>query len=94
MFPPHTKVLLDLLIDFLLEWNMDRNVSKIIVDNCSSNDEMFNILVEKLSLSGSLLLSGKFFHMRCATHVLNLIVKEGLDVIGVEIEKIRESVVY
>ena len=32
--------------------------------------------------------------MRCATHVLNLIVEEGLDVIGVEIEKIRESVVY
>ena len=32
--------------------------------------------------------------MRRATHVLNLIVKEGLDVIEVEIEKIRESVAY
>ena len=57
VFPPHTKVLLDVLIDFLLDWNMGRNVSTIIVDNCSSNDEMLNILVEKLSLSGSLLLN-------------------------------------
>ncbi|RVW95526.1 putative AC transposase [Vitis vinifera] len=30
----------------------------------------------------------------CSTHVLNLIVKEGLDVIRVKIEKIHESVAY
>ncbi|KAL6312943.1 hypothetical protein AAG906_022723 [Vitis piasezkii] len=83
--PPHTKeVLSDVLLDFLLDWNMDRKLSTITVDNCS----------KKLSSSGSLLLNGKIFHMRCATHVLNLIVKEGLDVIRVEIEKIRESVAY
>ncbi|RVW54780.1 putative AC transposase [Vitis vinifera] len=93
--PPHTKeVLSDVLMDFLLDWNMDRKVSTVTVDNCSSNDGMINILVEKLSLSDSLLLNGKIFHMRCAAHVLNLIVKEGLDVIEVEIEKIRESVAY
>ena len=95
MPPPHTKeVLSDVLMDFLLDWNMDRKVSTVTVDNCSSNDGMINILVEKLSLSDSLLLNGKIFHMRCAAHVLNLIVKEGLDVIEVEIEKIRESVAY
>ncbi|WJZ99646.1 hypothetical protein VitviT2T_018071 [Vitis vinifera] len=93
--PPHTKeVLSDVLMDFLLDWNMDRKVSTVTVDNCSSNDGMINIFVDKLSLSDSLLLNGKIFHMRCATHVLNLIVKEGLDVIEVEIEKIRESVAY
>ena len=73
---------------------MDRKLSTITVDNCSSNDGMIDILLEKLSSSGSLLLNGKIFHMRCATHVLNLIVKKGLDVIRVEIEKIRESVAY
>ncbi|WKA08910.1 hypothetical protein VitviT2T_026593 [Vitis vinifera] len=93
--PPHTKeVLSDVLLDFLLDWNMDRKLSTITVDNCSSNDGMIDILSEKLSSSGSLLLNGKIFHMRCAAHVLNLIVKEGLDVIRVEIEKIRESVAY
>ena len=95
MPPPHTKeVLSDVLLDFLLDWNMDRELFTITVDNCLSNDGMIDILLEKLSSSGSLLLSGKIFHMRCATHVLNLIVKEGLDVIGVEIEKIYDSVAY
>ncbi|WJZ82843.1 hypothetical protein VitviT2T_002568 [Vitis vinifera] len=93
--PLHTKeVLSDVLMDFLLDWNMDRKVSTVTVDNCLSNDGMVNILVEKLSLSDSLLLNGKISHMRCAAHVLNLIVKEGLDVIEVEIEKICESVAY
>ncbi|RVX16881.1 putative AC transposase [Vitis vinifera] len=92
--PSYTKVLSDVLMDFLLDWNIDRKVSTVIVDNCSSNDGMINILVEKLSLSDSLLLNGKIFHMQCAAHVLNLIVKEGLDVIEVEIEKICESVAY
>ncbi|CAN0904365.1 Zinc finger BED domain-containing protein RICESLEEPER 2 [Linum grandiflorum] len=32
--------------------------------------------------------------MRCSAHVLNLIVRDGLDVIKDGIEKVRESVVY
>ena len=55
---------------------------------------MIDMPVKKLSLSGSLLLNGNFVYMWCATHVLNLIVKEGLDIIGIEIEKIHESVAY
>ena len=90
MPPPHTKVLSDVLLD----WNMDRKLSTITVDNCSSNDGMIDIILEKLSSSGSLLLNEKIFHMRCASHVLNLIVKEDLDVIRVEIEKFCESVAY
>ena len=93
--PPHTKeILSDVLLDFLLDWNMDRKISTITVDNCSSNDGMIDILREKLSLNNSLLLNGKVFHMRCAAHILNLVVKECLDVIRVEIEKIRDSVAF
>ena len=74
--PPHTKeILSDVLLDFLLDWNMDRKISTITVDNCSSNDGMIDILRDKLSLNNSLLLNGKVFHMRCATHILNLVVK-------------------
>ena len=93
--PSHTKeIISDVLLDFLLDWNMDRKISTITVDNCSSNDGMIDILREKLSLNNSLLLNGKVFHMRCATHILNLVVKEGLDVIRVEIEKNLDSVAF
>ncbi|CAN1225533.1 Zinc finger BED domain-containing protein RICESLEEPER 2 [Linum grandiflorum] len=33
-------------------------------------------------------------HMRCSAHVLNLIVKDGLDIIKEGIDKVRDSVVY
>ena len=92
MPPPHTKqVLTDVLLDVLLDWNMDRKLSTITMDNCLSNDGMIDILSEKLSSIGSLVLHGKIFH---ATHILNLIVKKGLNVIEVEVEKNRENVAY
>ena len=32
--------------------------------------------------------------MRCCAHILNLIVKEGLEIIKESVEKIRESVAF
>ena len=82
--PPHTKqVLTDVLLDVLLDWNMDRKLT-ITMNNFSSNDDMIDILSEKLSSIGSLVLQEKkIFHMHCVPHILNLNVKEGLNVIRV-----------
>ena len=63
----------------------------MIVDSCSTNDAIINIILDKLQRS-TLVMRGSMLHMRCATHVLNLIVQDGLNVIGSRIEKIRESV--
>ena len=71
----------------LMDWNIDRKISCVTVDNCSTNDAMIEILLEKID-GNSLLLSGGLFHMRCCAHILNLIVKDGLDVIKVGVEKI------
>lgn len=91
---PHTKeVLCEQLLSCLMDWNIDRKISSITVDNCSTNDAMIDLLWDKLD-NTSLMLGGDLFHMRCCAHILNLIVKDGLDVIKVGIEKIRDSVAY
>jgi hypothetical protein len=41
-----------------------------------------------------MMLGGKFFHMRCSAHILNLIVRDGLEVIKSSVEKIRYSVQF
>jgi hypothetical protein len=63
------------------------------VDNCSTNDAMMRILLEKLQVS-SLALGGSLLHMRCVAHILNLVVQDGLAIIGDGIERIRDSVLF
>ena len=52
------------------------------------------MLKEHLCLSNSLLLNGEFFHIRCSTHILNLIIQDGLKVASDAFLKIRQSVHY
>ena len=40
------------------------------------------------------MLGGSMLHMRCVTHILNLIDQDGLSLIGDGIERIRDSVIY
>ncbi|XP_010556070.1 PREDICTED: zinc finger BED domain-containing protein RICESLEEPER 1-like [Tarenaya hassleriana] len=55
---------------------------------------MQSILKDQLCLQNGLLCDGKFFHVRCCAHILNLIVEEGLKVVDSALYKIRESVKY
>ncbi|KAH9780518.1 BED-type domain-containing protein [Citrus sinensis] len=91
---PHTaEALSNELAKCLLDWNVDRRLSTITIDNCSTNDAMIPLLLAKFPPS-SFLLNGKLLHVRCCAHILNLIVKDGLDAIGDGIEKVRNSVNY
>ena len=72
---------------------MDRKLSSVTLDNCTTNDAM----VEKLLLwfdTDTLISSGKIFHVRCTAHILNLVVRDGLKVIESGVGKIKESVSY
>ena len=62
------------------------------MDNCSTNDAMLDAIINKLFMNDSLLLGGKILHMSCCVHILNLIVKDGLEVIGEGIERIHDSI--
>ena len=71
----------------------NRKLSSLTVDNCSSNDAITGILKDRLDVR-ALPLQCKFFHMHCCAHIINLIMKDGLEIIDGSIEKIRDSVVY
>ncbi|KAL8474964.1 hypothetical protein ACS0TY_031402 [Phlomoides rotata] len=91
---PHTaEVLCDVLVDCLMDWFIDRKLSTLTLDNCTTNDAMINLILNKLD-NQSLWLEGSLLHMRCCAHILNLIVRDGLDVIGDGIENIRSGVAF
>ncbi|CAO2174338.1 unnamed protein product [Urochloa humidicola] len=89
---PHTaEVIADVLHEVLVDCHLERKVSTITLDNCSTNDSMMLKMQDKLPLD-SLMLDGSLLHMRCAAHILNLIVKDGMSIMEKGIEKIRDSV--
>ena len=91
---PHTaEVISEVLYEALVEWNLDEKITTVTLDNCSTNDALIPKLVKKIG-KGKLLLESKLLHMRCCAHILNLIVKDGLDVIQLAIAKIRDSVAF
>ncbi|CAN0920337.1 Zinc finger BED domain-containing protein RICESLEEPER 2 [Linum grandiflorum] len=91
---PHSSDrLAAMLVNCMLDWNIDTKVSTITLDNCSTNNAMIAKLKKKLVLP-YLLREGAFLHMRCSAHILNLIVKDGLDVVKDGIETITGSVAY
>ncbi|KAL5560719.1 hypothetical protein UlMin_036930 [Ulmus minor] len=91
--PHNAKTISDALMGCLMDWNVDRKLSTLTVDNCTTNDAATPIMKDKLFSSG-LMLSGDFFHMRCAAHILNLIVKDGMSILDKGIVNICESVSY
>ncbi|XP_050915432.1 zinc finger BED domain-containing protein RICESLEEPER 1-like [Lathyrus oleraceus] len=95
MPPPHTgSEMSKKILDFLSDWGIEKKIFSLTLDNASANDVMQAHLKRQLVLQNWLLSEGEFFHYRCSAHVLNLIVQEGLKVIGDALEKIRESVKY
>uniref|UniRef100_A0A5B6YZU5 BED-type domain-containing protein n=2 Tax=Davidia involucrata TaxID=16924 RepID=A0A5B6YZU5_DAVIN len=91
--PHNEEVLSNFLIDCLFDLNIDRKLSAITMDYCTTNDAIIDCLLDKLD-TNSLLLEGRVLHMRCCAHFLNLIVKDGLEVIGDGIERIRDSILF
>jgi hypothetical protein len=91
---PHTaEVICEELYEALVGWNIDERISTLTLDNCTTNDKVIPDLINKIGKS-KLMLEGSLLHMRCAAHILNLIVKDGLEVIKSSIASIRESVAF
>ena len=59
-----------------------------------ANDSFVEKLKTQLNFRGLLLMNGKKFHIRCCTHILNLIVQDGLKAIDHSVIKIRDCIKY
>ncbi|XP_010527739.1 PREDICTED: zinc finger BED domain-containing protein RICESLEEPER 2-like isoform X2 [Tarenaya hassleriana] len=95
MPPPHSgNQLAKKVLDCLKDWGIEKKIFSLTLDNASANDTMQKILKDQLCLQQGLLCDGKFFHVRCCAHILNLIVQEGLKLVDSALHKIRESVKY
>ncbi|XP_043697550.1 zinc finger BED domain-containing protein RICESLEEPER 2-like [Telopea speciosissima] len=62
------------------------------LDNASTNDVMISHLREWIGRKGALLHNGEIFHVRCTSHILNLIVHDGLVEFRDALAKIRDMV--
>ncbi|XP_027155111.1 zinc finger BED domain-containing protein RICESLEEPER 2-like [Coffea eugenioides] len=77
----------------LLDWKISK-VLTVTVDNASSNDTCLQYLRRRLINWKCIVLNGEYLHMRCAAHVLNLTVREGLKDLEDSIVRIRSAVRY
>ena len=79
----------------LLEWGI-QSVFTITVDNASANNVAISYLSKKLNNwnNKGCILDGKYLHMRCCAHIINLIVCEGLKEAHESIVSIRNAVKY
>ncbi|CAN1249555.1 Putative AC transposase [Linum perenne] len=83
-----------IFVTCLKEWNLT-NLISVTVDNASANDAVIQCLKDKQNnVWGTGMLEGKYMHMRCITHITNLIVSHGLSHMGMSIRRVREAIRY
>lgn len=91
--PPHNGAAVsDSLYKCLEDWGLERKLASVTMDNASYNDVDVKRLKESLSYLGKLPYDGKFFHVRCCAHILNILVQDGLSEIESVIHDVRDSV--
>ncbi|GJX29393.1 zinc finger BED domain-containing protein RICESLEEPER 2-like protein, partial [Tanacetum coccineum] len=76
----------------LIEWGL-KNILTITVDSASSNDKAIDYLKGKLVKWGdNCILKGKWTHVRCFAHILNLVVQDRLKELEISVNQIRAVV--
>jgi hypothetical protein len=78
----------------LRDWNIENKLFSFTLDNAEVNTKMVGHLRKNLVDQYLLHHEGKLLQVRCAAHVLNLIVQDGLKTMNCVVDNIRESVKF
>ncbi|XP_078434697.1 zinc finger BED domain-containing protein RICESLEEPER 2-like [Wolffia australiana] len=89
---PQDSGIAKLMLDKLTEWNVDSRVFSAVMEESSAGEKALDELVQLLRPRRALLLDGALFHVHSCSHVLNLIVQDGLAVIAELVNKVRYGV--
>jgi len=73
-----------------VEWGLIDCVFSVTLDNASVNNRAIRDLCA--ALGPQMFFKGEHLHVRCAAHVLNIMVQAGLEVIPDAIKKIRDVI--
>ncbi|XP_042980140.1 zinc finger BED domain-containing protein RICESLEEPER 2-like [Carya illinoinensis] len=71
-----------------------KKIFTIIVNNASSNQIAIDYLRRRAKVRNCIVLDNEFMYRRCCTHILNLIVNEGLKEVNELVVKVRNAVKY
>ena len=75
------------------DWGIDK-IFTVTIDNASSNDVAISYLKKKFNQVRTSILQGKYLHMRCIAHIINLVVSDGLKEHNDSIARVRGVVKY
>jgi hypothetical protein len=90
---PHTGlVVANLVKKILVEWKLDSKKFTLTLDNYSVNDSAIKFVENRLWNRTTL--GVKHMHMRCAAHILNLMVHNGMKVIQPTLTRIRDLICH
>uniref|UniRef100_A0A7N2MTB6 BED-type domain-containing protein n=1 Tax=Quercus lobata TaxID=97700 RepID=A0A7N2MTB6_QUELO len=91
----HTgETLCETVKGLLLEWKINKKLCTVTVEHSSSNNNMVHNLITWLDHQGYPPHKRKLFHIPCITHIINLLVEDGLDEIVHILHKIRKAIKY
>lgn len=92
VWPHDAEGLFRLISQLIMEWNLDKKIFSMVVDNASANNNMVKHL--QVWLSDRLPCASTLFHVCCSVHILNLIVQDGLGLIKPLLTNIRKILRY
>jgi hypothetical protein len=82
------------VFECLVDWKIEDKVMTLTLDNASNNNTAVTNLKAKLLARKNTQFDPVYFHVRCAAHIVNLVVNDGLEQINSLISDLRNTVKY